>query len=326
MKSEKFKVSIIIPVYNVDKYIAKCINSVINQTYKNIEIILVNDGSTDNSLKICREFELKDNRIKVIDQENCGVSKARNEGISCSTGDYICFSDGDDYLLEDYVEYLLNLALSHNADIALTKEMMTTFHPEQKINDIVSEYSARDALIEIFSYNVPIGVYCKIFKKSVLENVRFEEDLRIGEGFNFNTDAFQRANKVVMGRKKIYFYRRDNEASATTNFSMEKWNNGLIAINKIFDKLLFKDKKVINAWNYAWWHTNCDVLNFMYIAEAQEKYRNKFIECKKVAKRKAFYSFILPIKFREKIRAIIIMIDPRIIAFLLKQRNKKYMN
>lgn len=99
-------ISVIVPVYNVEKYLHKCINSILNQTYKNLEIILIDDGSTDNSGKICDEYALKDNRIKVIHKENGGLSSARNAGLDICSGDYIGFVDSDDYIAEDMYEYL----------------------------------------------------------------------------------------------------------------------------------------------------------------------------------------------------------------------------
>ena len=102
-------ISIIVPVYNVEKYVEKCINSIINQTYKNLQIILVDDGSKDNSGKICDEFKLKDNRIEVIHKNNGGLSDARNAGLKLAKGDYIGFVDSDDYIEADMYETLYNL-------------------------------------------------------------------------------------------------------------------------------------------------------------------------------------------------------------------------
>ena len=322
---ENIKVSLIIPVYNTEKYLRRCLDSVISQTHKNLEIILVNDGSKDNSLKICQEYKNNDDRIIVIDKENTGVSRTRNTGLDIASGEYICFSDSDDYLFDDYVEYLLMLAVENDADIALTTRMVTTFKPKV-LNDHCS-FSIKnneEALIEILSYNVPIGVYCKMFKKNIISRVRFEENLSIGEGFNFNTDAFQIANKVVFGNKQVYYYRRDNEASATTNFSMKKWENGLYAIKMIDDKRLIRSSKVDTAMNYAWWHTNCDVFDFIYISNNMKTYKKQYNDCKKVIRKYWQSAFSLPISNREKIRAILNFLDPRIVAILLKIRMKKY--
>ena len=102
----KDKISIIVPIYNTEKFLDKCLNSLVNQTYKNIEIILIDDGSTDNSLNICLDYQKKDNRIKVIHQENKGLSGARNRGFEESTGDYIWYIDSDDYIENDSLKVI----------------------------------------------------------------------------------------------------------------------------------------------------------------------------------------------------------------------------
>lgn len=324
--NEEIRVSIIVPVYNTEKYLVQCIESIINQTHKNLEIILVDDGSKDNSGKIADEYALKDNRIKVIHKKNAGVSSARNAGIDAATGEYICFSDADDYLMEDYVEYLLDLIVKNDADISLTKEMFTTFHPEQVKSDLIEEYSAEKTTIEILIYNIPIGVYCKMFRKEFLgKNIRFISNIFIGEGFNFNTTAFQRANKVIAGHRKIYFYRRNNPNSATTKFAMKKWENALFAIENIKNNLIIKTDDIIRAWKYANWHTHCDTFNFMVMARAEKEYPEMYKNCLKIIRKYAYISFHIPIRFREKIRAIIMMMYPRLIPKLMELRNKNYM-
>lgn len=326
MDNSKIKVSIIVPIYNVEKYLKQCIESIIKQKHDNLEIILVDDGSIDNSGKIADEYAIKDNRIKVIHKENAGVSSARNTGIDVATGEYVCFSDADDYLMEDYVEYLLNLITKNNADISLTKEMFTTFHQEQISRDYIEEYSAERTTIEILIYNIPIGVYCKMFKREFLNKnkIRFIPEIFIGEGFNFNTMAFQRANKVAIGHRKTYFYRRNNPTSATTKFSIKKWENGLYAIENIKKDFIIKTSNIDKAWKYANWHTHCDVFNFMVIASAEKENKDMYKKCKKIMRRDAHYSFGMNISFREKVRAIIIMIYPRLIPKLMIIRNKRH--
>lgn len=326
MNKEDIKVSIIIPVYNVEKYLVECIESVLNQSHENIEVILVNDGSTDDSGKIADEYSLKDNRIKVIHKKNEGVSTTRNVGIDAATGEYICFSDADDYLKNDYVEYLLDLILKNDADISLTKEMFTTFHTEQISKDCIEEYSAEKTTTEILIYNIPIGVYCKMFKREFLEKnkIRFIPEIFIGEGFNFNTMAFQRANKVTIGHRKVYFYRRDNPSSATTKFSMEKWENAIYAIKNINKNFIIKTPSISKAWKYANWHTHCDTFNFMVMARVEKEYPEMYKKCKEIARNDAIISFSLPIKFREKVRALIIILYPRMIPKLMILRNKRY--
>lgn len=122
MRHENISVSVIVPVYNVAPYLLKCIESILHQSHKNIEVILVDDGSTDDSGKICDDYEEKDNRISVIHKRNAGVSVARNTGIDAAKGEWICFVDGDDYVMQDYVEYLLHLCMVHHTEVSVSTE------------------------------------------------------------------------------------------------------------------------------------------------------------------------------------------------------------
>lgn len=322
---EMDKISIVIPVYNAEKYLEKCINSIISQTYKNLEIIIVDDGSLDKSGEIADEFQIKDKRIKVIHKKNEGVSTARNVGIDACTGKYICFADADDYLMNDYVEYLYDLISNNDADISLTTEMFTTFRKEQSNDKSVTIYSGEDATYAILCYNLPIGVYCKMFRREFLgDKIRFLPNIFIGEGFNFNTSAFQRARKVVVGHKKIYFYRRDNPTSATTKFSINKWENAIFAIDNIRKNLIINTPKLEKGLEYAYWHTNCDAYNFMVIAGEQYRYPKEYKRYLSIVRKQAKTAFSVNIKPREKLRAIISVICPKIIPILMKFRYKHY--
>ena len=127
-------------------FVEKCIESIRNQEYQNLEIILVDDGSTDNSGEICDAFAKKDNRIRVIHKRNAGVSAARNSGVDACTGDYICFVDGDDYVMPDYVSYMLALEITYDADIALTMRMFGNFDEEQSKKDDIKVWTGEDAV------------------------------------------------------------------------------------------------------------------------------------------------------------------------------------
>ena len=117
---EKELISIIVPIYNVEKYLRQCLDSILNQTYQNFECLLINDGSLDNSADICREYVSKDSRFKYFEKENGGVSSARNLGIECSRGEYITFIDSDDWVDYDYLEVLYNSLVDERADIAIS--------------------------------------------------------------------------------------------------------------------------------------------------------------------------------------------------------------
>ena len=283
--SEKmnYKVTVIVPIYNVGKYVKKCVETITNQTYKNLEIILVDDGSTDDSGKIIDELSKKDSRIKVIHKKNGGVSSARNAGIELSSGDYICFVDGDDYVQDDYVEYLLNLITANKCEISLSMSFFTDYQKRQIQKDKISIISGEQAAIEIMCYNIAIGVYNKLFSsKLIKEKVRFNENLCIGEGFNFNTFAFQCAKSVAIGYRKIYFYRKDNDDSVTTKFNEKKWINGLYAIELIKENMIIKSERMIKAWNFAKWRTHVDVYNLLLVTNNEKKLvkKNGFVHLK----------------------------------------------
>lgn len=325
MVRNEIKVSLIVPLYNVEMYIEKCIESILAQTHHNLEIILVDDGSTDNSGTIADKYSKKDKRIIVLHKKNEKVSAARNSGINIATGKYVCFADADDYLMEDYVEYLLELAVENDADISMSTDMFTTFHPEQTTNSLVEIKTPEEGLIDILSYNMPIGVYCKLFKREFLGNkIRFIPNIYIGEGFNFNSMALQRANKIVEGHRRIYFYRRDNPTSATTKFSLDKWQNAIFAIENIHSDLIMHSERIEDAWNYANWHTHCDAFNFLVMAGDEKKYIDTYKKWKKIVKTKAVCAFKVKVNRREKIRAIIMMLCPKLMPFMISTRNRKY--
>lgn len=323
--NESVKVSVIVPIYNVEKYIGKCILSIIEQTYKNIEIILVDDGSLDDSGNIADEYATRDNRIKVLHKTNAGVSAARNSGLDAATGDFVCFSDGDDYVMPNYVEHLLKLCLTYHADVAYTVDMYTTFHNEHIANNQVKVITPEDATENILCYKVPIGVYSKLFNREFLvkNNIRFLEDVYIGEGFNFNTACFQRANKVVMSNERIYFYRRDNEASAMTKFKAAKCQMALKAIDIIKENLVLKSARIENAWTFAYWHTHFDMYCWIVNAKAKNENVELYKKCRYVSQSKVYIAFSVPTKRTERIRGFLGLIAPYIVAKLMLWRSNR---
>lgn len=319
-------VSIIVPVYNVEKYLSQCIESIVAQSYQDLEIILVDDGSTDSSGAIADQYAQKDLRIKVIHKKNAKVSAARNSGLDAATGEWVCFADADDYLEPDYVEYLLTMAVSNDVDIALTTDMYTNYITNQNLNGNVEIYSPESATIKILTYYIPIGVYCKIFKRSFLvsRQIRFIEEIYIGEGFNFNTAAFQRAQKIAVGHRRIYFYRRNNPNSATTKFVPDKWVNGLYAIDRIKQDFVSPTRKMLDAWEYARWHTNSDVVNFILLAKAKKENKDMYKACRRIQRKNAKYALRgeVELPFRERLRAILMKICPGAMPRLFKLRSK----
>ena len=320
------KVSIVIPVYNVEKYLPKCIESIINQTYRNLEIILVDDGSMDASGSICDEYATKDTRIRVVHKKNAGVSAARNTGIDVATGEYLCFVDGDDLAMPDYVEYMLSLFVEDAIEITLTTAMFDNFSSKNNKKEIVETVSGEDACEKILCYKIPIGVYCKMFKLSFIKdkNVRFLEGVFMGEGFNFNVMSFQRAKKVAISNKKIYFYRRDNSTSATTKFSLNKCENSLYALDVMRSNLIANTKKIDKAWRYAKWRTYSDAFDYMVLGGAANQNKEKYKEYRRYIKEYSRDTKDVPISKKDRMRSRVMSVFPELIPLALKARRIKY--
>lgn len=210
-------VSIIIPVYNVEMYLDECLNSVINQDYKNLEIILVDDGSTDKSGEICDKFAKKDNRIKVIHQKNAGVSSARNKGLDSKSGDFVTFVDSDDTMGKEHILNMVNL-LKDDADMVcmpLNKNIIT-----QNIREFNGIKSLRYILREQYGkyLNYSWSNCNKLFKSDVIKNIRYLSDEKVGEDLSFSWKAFLSSKKVIFGNKKTYNYRVSDTSVMQSNF------------------------------------------------------------------------------------------------------------
>lgn len=322
----KDKVSIIVPVYNVEKYLEKCLKSLISQSYKNIEIILIDDGSKDNSGRICDEYKRKDSRIKVIHKENAGVSEARNSGIQKATGKYLCFVDADDFVMDNYVEYMHQLIVKDSSDIAICTKMFSNFNEKQTSEEVIENLDGENAIIRILNYRMPIGVYSRIFKKDLIEDnrIRFLKDIYMGEGFNFNVACFQKAKKVIVSNYKVYYYRRNNATSATTKFSIKKCENSLYAMKVMRDNLIIRTERVINSWKYALWRTYSDAFDYMCLGNEKKDNLEKFKEYKYFIKNNYRIYKKIDISKKDKYRAILMGIFPEIIPFILKCRRFIY--
>lgn len=313
-------VSIIIPVYNVENYVEKCINSCVNQSYRNIEIIVINDGTKDNSGILIDEISKKDARVKVIHKKNEGVSQARNDGIMLAKGDYVVFLDGDDYLKNDFIEYMLSLIKKTKADFCLSKNCFISNEQEQ-VKDKISILNNEDATALLLSPRLEVGCWNKIYKRNFLidNNILFSKELFYGEGLHFITKASQLANRIGVGERRVYCYRKNNLTSATTYFNYKKFVNGEKALLKIKDELLFNDKKVVSAWELHYCLFCINVLIAIINNANAKLYSKKYNYWSgniKVYSRKLIFNHIISIK--NKIYIIIACLFPNILA----KRNK----
>lgn len=230
------KITIIVPVYNVEHYLDKCLDSLINQTYKNLEIIVINDGSTDNSGIICQEYAQKDNRIVYIEKENGGQSEARNMGLDRITGSYVTFVDSDDWVELNYVENLYKKITEYQADIAVGNyysfneaEGMYYFHIfgdsyYEKVYDNVSIFENLYESQEMKSFAL-ISVWGKLYKANLVNHLRFDIG-KLGEDGYLNQKIYLLAEKTIYLNKGLYAYRQ-REGSSSRIWT-EKWMHALV--------------------------------------------------------------------------------------------------
>ena len=238
------KVSVIVAVYNIEKYLGRCLDSICQQTYDDIEIIVVNDGSTDGSKEIAREYAEKDSRIIVVDKKNGGLSDARNAGVDCATGDAILFVDGDDYLDLNCIEILVERMLSADAKIVLfpyirefsDKSVKSKLFDEEKIfsgaevkEKILARLIGPDKNLQGVS---PVTMdrlntaWGKLYKIDVIKNIRFVDTKIIGiEDGWFNINVFFGINgKAVYTEKTWYHYEKKNSSSLLHTYMSEYFN------------------------------------------------------------------------------------------------------
>ena len=211
-------ISIIIPVYNTEKYLNKCVDSVLSQTYKNIELILVDDGSTDMSLSICMEYAEKDNRVIVLSKINEGQAAARNLGLKYAKGDYIGFVDSDDWISPNMYEMLMSAMLRHNADITVCGRENVDINGDLLNRLFTFENGFKmykeDAIKRFLTYDGLDGSSCdKLFKRTVVNNLRYNPEL-ISEDLPFVYNAIKNAETVYhVGEPLYYYYQRQNSTS-----------------------------------------------------------------------------------------------------------------
>ena len=204
-------ISVIIPFYNVEKYIEECILSVLSQDYKNLEILFVNDGSTDGSAKIIEKYSKTDERITVINKKNGGASSARNVGMDVAKGEYLLFVDSDDFIAKNLISQLYNLSQEHNADVVSCKSLAFWDHlPLTKENTNLKIYdNKKELLSELLSNkNMEIAVTRRLYRKDILEGLHFDENCIMYEDMIFLYELYLKINKLIESESILYFYRQ----------------------------------------------------------------------------------------------------------------------
>lgn len=216
-------VSIIIPVYNAEKYLHKCVESVLSQTYKNLQIILINDGSTDKSKEICNHLATRDERVCVIHNSNHGVSYTRNLGIEKALGEFICFLDSDDWLSSEFIEIFIN---DFSADIDLVYGGYAVYNGAKILKNVAATTSKEIYINNLFDFNAADNrkreCWGVLYRRDVLRHVRFNQNLFVGEDTLFFAEAIKQCRKVYYESKVLYNYRKLSESAFNGEINLKK--------------------------------------------------------------------------------------------------------
>ena len=227
------KISIIVPVYNVEPYLRKCIDSIVSQKYENIEILLINDGSTDNSGNICSEYSTKDKRIRVFHQSNKGVSAAMNVGLENMVGNYVCFADPDDWVEPDWCLDLYDAVMADSAQIGISSYFIDTdvkSMPQKNIKQIrPGKISKEELLIYPLKRDFYMGfcgyVWNKIFSADIINllKLRFDEAIKYGSDvlFYMNYILSQDCNGAYVDKSLYHYYQRNNAITKSTSYEIK---------------------------------------------------------------------------------------------------------
>lgn len=237
-------VSIIVPVYNAEKYLANTLDSIIRQSYKNFELLLINDGSTDKSKAICDKFALKDRRIKVLNKTNGGVSSARNYGLSVAEGEYVIFIDSDDYLTADMLETLVNDIESTKSDVAIcgfwhvTEDEYKKICAGEKLHNKEKLEILDNPINYFYSKELMPYMWNKIFKRGILKKITFDETIHYGEDYLFCAKAFLQSTKACYREDKKYFYIKRADGLSMSEGSVEFWSGYARSKKILYDKFI----------------------------------------------------------------------------------------
>ena len=275
-------ISIIIPVYKVEKYLEKCIESVLKQTYTNLQIILVDDGSPDNCGKICDEYAKKDPRIEVIHKVNGGLSDARNVGIAKAKGKYIGFVDSDDYIKEDMYEILINLIKEYDADVSICNLYDVIDGKEYIKNNEngIQEYSRLEILKEVLlDKNIQSYAWNKLYKKELFDEIKYPIGKKY-EDIGTTFYVFEKCNKIVVTSEPEYYYlkRSDSLVNNVTESTVLDYTDIIIQRYLYTQKNIEKLRKYNNyylAKTLITAHNDIELLGSIS-EKMQEKYKELY--------------------------------------------------
>ena len=278
MQNKSVKISVIMPVFNVANYLDKAIMSVLNQDFKDFEFILVNDGSTDDSLKILRNYEKKDNRIVIIDQKNMGAHMARNNGIDIAKGEYLCFFDSDDYIDKNMLRELYEVINKYGSDLVISGFNINTYYDDKNYfvraytpwicsGDAIENYNSktnfRKYAYKNFDKNMFYPPWNKMYRSSYIKDNNFKFPITYRDDFPFVLDVIKDIEKITFTKNTYYNFIRKRSDSETQKY-----------VKNLYEKREEEHEKMISLYRY--WGLLNDTDSYEMISR---RYIDRVIEC-----------------------------------------------
>lgn len=285
-------ISVIIPAYNAEKFIEKTIKSVIAQTYSNFEVIIVDDGSTDNTKQICKKLSEQDERIKLFEKKNGGVSKARNYGIEKANGEYIMFLDADDTYESTMLEKMYTKMTEENVDIVRANYYIKTVDKNISNKDRFQErkYQKEEIKKDLIPLMLEEKIRCYVWLLMIKKHfvVEFNHELHIFEDANFYLNMFSIVDSVYMLNEPLYCYNKQNESSLTKKNISKNIDNMLLA-NQIM-KTTLKKHHIKTDENVKRLDTRIliDIVNYIYVIQYQENFKSAIKKYKEISQNETF--------------------------------------
>ena len=309
-------ITIIINVYNGEKHIKKCLDSIVNQTYKDLEILIINDGSTDNTLSICKSY--KDKRIRIITKKSKNISLSRNIGLDNAKGEYIYFIDSDDYIDLDTIEYLYNLCKKYNTDIATCRcvDVYNYDYKKKEIKEKTKVITSEEILKKILlSTNREVAIWNKLIKRELIKDLRLYDriitDTLYTYRLMFKTDEVAYSNQV-----KYYYFNHKKSYSHSKNENLERtidmynaYNERYLDVKKKYPNMIENNASILWLIPRKYLCKNKEITKFLDERNAKKLYKELFTL--KVLK--------CDIGFKEKLKLILFRISPRLHNFVMNK-------
>jgi len=315
------KISIIIPVYNAEKYIGKCLDGVLLQTFTDFECILVDDGSPDNCGKICDEYVRKDERVKVIHKKNAGASSARNSGLDIVQGEWICFIDSDDWVENNYLELMYNNAINNNCELSICGMQSIDENGNIAVKSkqfptilFFDKNSAKKRALISNNY-FKLNVCCKLIKRKHVHNTRFDTDIKFYEDALFWFEIIDKIDKVVYDSTVCYNYYSNSDSVTRQSGLTDAAQTAFIAIDKMISmekNYKVKNKIITNKILFALLLCAQHIRRNDCISSEFNFLRNIFSQYKKII----ISDFSM--SFYKKIKIALLLLFPRLHCYLSK--------